>query len=267
MPDQTKYTNKLQNARILIIGGSAGIGYGVAEACIEHGAHVVISSSNPTRVQTAVNKIKNAYPSKASNIIGLTVDLGKQDTLDSELARLFKRTVEEIGGKEGKLDHVVYTAGDALAVGKMEDMSIEGILKAGQIRFFAPLLAAKYIKPHLVPSPNSSYTITTGAISERPQPDWAVVAAYAGGLHSMVRNLSLDLKPVRVNGVSPGAVDTELWQMMGEEKTAIFGALERRLATGRVGRVEDVVESYLGVLRDGFMDGSVVRSDGGALVV
>ena len=267
MPDQTKYTTKLHNTRILIIGGTSGIGYGVAEACVENGANVVIASSNPTRITTAVDKLKAAYPSKTSSISGVPVDLGNRDTLENEIDQLFKTTIEKIGGSDAKLDHVIYTAGDALAVIKIEDMTLDAILQAGQIRFFAPLLIAKYVQRHVVVSPKSSYTITTGAVSERPVPNWSIPGSFAGGNHSMVRNLALDLKPVRVNGVSPGAVDTELWKIGEEEKKGMFKYLEGKMPTGRVGRVEDVAESYLGILKDENMDGSVVRSDGGQLIV
>lgn len=98
-------------------------------------------------------------------------------------------------------------------------------------------------------------------------PGWSVVGAYAGGLHSMVRNLALDLKPIRVNGVSPGAVDTELWKVEGEEKEWMMESVAAGMATGRVGRPEDVAECYLACLRDGNMDGSMVRTDGGHMVM
>jgi NAD(P)-dependent dehydrogenase (short-subunit alcohol dehydrogenase family) len=266
MADQTKYTTKLHNTRVLVIGGSSGIGFGVAEACIENGALVVISSSNSTRIDAAVDKIKAAYPSKASRISGVPVDLSKPDTLEQELEQLFKAAVEKIGGSEGKLDHVIYTAADPLAVRKVADLTLENIVKAGQIRFFAPLLAAKFIQRYVAASPLSSYTITTGAVSERPAPNWSVIASFSGGHHSMVRNLALDLKPVRVNGVSPGVVDTELWSMGDEQKQALFAQLEKKTFTGRVGKVLDVVESYLAVLKDANMDGTMVRSDGGSTI-
>jgi NAD(P)-dependent dehydrogenase (short-subunit alcohol dehydrogenase family) len=199
MSDSTKYTSKLANSRILIIGGSSGIGFAVAEACIEHGALVAISSSNAARVQSAVEKIQSSYPSKTSNIHGLTVDLSKPTTLEKELENVLSAAVKQISSTSGKLDHVVYTAGDALATIPLSDMNYENIVQAGQVRFFAPLLLAKFLPKYLESSWKSSYTITTGSISERPMPNWSVIAAYGGGLHSMVRNLALDMKPIRVS--------------------------------------------------------------------
>lgn len=120
MTDSTKYTSKLRNSRVLVIGGSSGIGFCVAEACVEHGAFVVVSSSNKDRVDKAVEKLKSSYPSAKERVYGLTVDLSKADTLETELKTLLEGTKAKLGGQ--KLDHIVYTAGDALAVIKLEDM-------------------------------------------------------------------------------------------------------------------------------------------------
>jgi NAD(P)-dependent dehydrogenase (short-subunit alcohol dehydrogenase family) len=124
MTDQKRYTNKLTNSRILVIGGTSGLGYSVAEACIENGALVTISSSNPSRIDAAVSQLKTAYPSAADpsnpRIRGLAVDLGKPETLEEELKTLLEKTVESM--PERKLDHVVFTAGDKLADIKLGDM-------------------------------------------------------------------------------------------------------------------------------------------------
>jgi NAD(P)-dependent dehydrogenase (short-subunit alcohol dehydrogenase family) len=163
------------------------------------------------------------------------------------------------------LDHIVFTAGDALATLPISSITMESIIAAGQIRFFAPLLLAKFVPKYLKQSHTSSYTVTTGSISERPMPNWSVIASYAGGHHSMVRNLALDLKPVRVNGVAPGVVDTELWSMPKEEKDKLMEQFAKKLATGRPGQPEDVAESFLAILKDGNMTGSMIRTDGGGL--
>jgi NAD(P)-dependent dehydrogenase (short-subunit alcohol dehydrogenase family) len=198
MAEPTKYISKLSGSRILIVGGSSGIGLAVAEACIEHGALVAIASSSPERVSSAVDRLKSTYPSKSANMHGLTADLSKPDTLERELETVLSTSAARLGST-GKLDHIIYTAGDALATIPLSDMSYENVVQAGQLRFFAPLLLAKFLDKYLEKSPESSYTITTGSISEKPMPNWTVVAGYAAGLHAMVRNLALDLKPIRVS--------------------------------------------------------------------
>ena len=119
MLDQRKYISKLEGSRALIIGGSSGIGFSVAEACVEYGALVTISSSNKDRVHGAVEKLKKSYPSAKDRVFELTVDLSKAETLEDELKTLLDETVEEMGGK---LDHVIFTAGTGLAISKLEDI-------------------------------------------------------------------------------------------------------------------------------------------------
>jgi|SRR5690242_2234668 len=263
MSDQKRYANKLQGSRVLVIGGSSGIGFCIAEACHEYGALVTIASSDSSKIEAAVSKLHSTYPSAKSNVHSQIVDLSNRDTLESELKNLFEQTVKIMGGE--KLDHVIFTAGDALATMKLADMTMDSILKAGQIRFFAPLLAAKFIPQYVEISHKSSYIITTGSISERPMPDWSVIGSFAGGHHSMVRNLALDLKPIRVNGVSPGVVDTELWKMPKEQKDQLMEQMSRKMATGTPGRPEWVAESFLGLMRDYNVDGAMIRTDGGGL--
>ncbi len=265
MSNQNKYLSKLSDTRVLIIGGSSGIGFGVAEACIEYGAFVTIASSSQSRVNQTLSTLRSSYPSSASKIFGSTIDLSQADTLEDNYKRLFEQIVEQMGGQ--RLDHVIYTAGDALATQKISDLTMDSIIRAGQLRFFAPLLLAKFLPSFMTQSYKSSYTITSGLISEKPTADWSVVAAYAGGHHAMTRNLALDLKPIRVNCVSPGIVDTDLWRMPREEKDRLLKEVGDKAPTGRPGHAEDIAETYLAILKDANMDGSIVRTDAGSGLV
>lgn len=239
-----------------------GIGYGVAEALVENGAIVTISSSNPDRVQQTIEKLKKAYPSASDRVAGQACNLGDQATLESNVAGLFE--------KVGKLDHVVYTAGDALAMMGLQDVTMEKMLKAGMVRFFAPLMVGKYAAKYLTGGRNSSLTLTTGSVSERPRENWSAVASYATGLHGMMRGLALDLKPLRVNLISPGAVDTELWATAGlseEQKVSSFKEMEKKMPTGKVAEPSDIAEAYLYAMKDYNLTGSVISSNGGHLLV
>ena len=188
----------------------SGIGFGVAEALVENGSVVTVSSSNATRVQETVEKLKKSYPSASSRISGHACNLGDEATLEDNVKALFE--------KVGKLDHVVFTAGDSLAQMELATVDMEKMKKAGMVRFFAPLMVAKYAAKYLSEGPNSSIVLTTGAVSERPISGWSVIGSFATGLQGMTRGLALDLKPIRVNLVSPGAVKTELWRDMSEEQ-------------------------------------------------
>ncbi|KAL4915649.1 hypothetical protein BDW62DRAFT_219217 [Aspergillus aurantiobrunneus] len=261
MSNQQKYTNKLPGSRILIIGGTSGLGFGTAEAVLEHGAsELILSSSSSTRIEAAITKLKSLYPSSSASITGHTCDLSDEATLPANIQALF--------AKIGTLDHIIFTAGDAPLLTPFLETDFAAIKQAGMVRFFAPLLVAQVGHKHLVPGPKSSITLTTGVSGEKPIPGWTVTSSYLSGLQGMMRGLALDLKPLRVNLVSPGGVDTEMWNVLGREgREGVVGELARATTTGAVGRVEDVVEGYLYCMRDGNLSGAMVCSNGGRLLV
>jgi NAD(P)-dependent dehydrogenase (short-subunit alcohol dehydrogenase family) len=79
----------------------------------------------------------------------------------------------------------------------------------------------------------------------------------------MVKSFAAELRPVRVNGVCAGAVDTELWRRLPKAET--FARLGARLPVGRVGKPEDIAEAYLYLMKTGFSTGETIVLDGGAL--
>ena len=259
MSDAKKYTAKLSGARILVIGGSSGIGYAVAEASVELGAIVIISSSQDSRVKSSIEKLIETYPSAKDRVSGHACDLSVP-TMEENIKKLFEQT--------GKLDHIVFTAGNTLTTTALQEITLEVAQKAGMVRFFAPLLVAKYAPQYLSPGPASSLTLTTGSASQKPVPGWSVSASYAGGLHSMMRNLALDLKPIRVNLVSPGAVITPMWNSMDKPQLDVFmEVIKGRSTTGEIGQPEDVAEAYLFAMKDKNCTGSVIDSNSGFLLV
>ncbi|KAL8703795.1 MAG: hypothetical protein Q9201_003035 [Fulgogasparrea decipioides] len=263
MADAHKYTNKLANARVLIIGGSSGIGFSVAEACLEQKCTVIISSSQQSRIDSAISRLLSSYPSAKDRLSGHPCDLSSP-TLEENIKTLFS--------KIDILDHIIFTAGDALVKLSLSEATLEKIQKAGMVRFFAPLLVAKHAVAHLAPGPNSSITLTTGTLSEKPMAGFGVMACYAAGLQSMMRGLALDLKPTRVNLVSPGFVETELWNW-GKEEWAkddfpkMAEQFQKGTTTGELGQPEDVAEAYLYCMRDRNVTGSMISTNSGALLV
>ena len=255
-----KYTNKLADTTVLIIGGTSGLGFGLAEALLEHNvSHLYISSSRQQRVDSSISRLQKSYPDSKATIKGLACSLGNESALEQNIKDLFSKI-------DRKLDHVVFTAGDPLAAKPLAEIDMTFMKQAGIVRFFAPFFVAKEAISHMTPGVASSITLTTGGVSEKPLPHWSVVSSYASGLHGMTRSLALELKPVRVNLISPGGVETELWQNSLGDETKVKQALEGmkgKVATGVVGQVEDVVESYLYVLKDRNVTGTCIRSDGG----
>lgn len=257
MASQQKYMNKLYGARVLVIGGSSGLGYGAAEGALECGASkIIISSSRESRIQEAIASLKKSYPSTKTEISGYTCNLSDEANLESSIQTLFLEV--------GELDHIIFSAGDDLAIKPLDEVDFQFFRQAGMVRFFAPFLVAKYGSKNLVRSTASSITLTAGGVAEHPAPHWTVVAAYMSGLFGMMRNIALDLRPIRVNLVNPGPVATNLWNLVPEEQRgAMMEEMGKKCATGSVGLIEHVAEAYLYCMRDRNVTGSVISSNGG----
>jgi NAD(P)-dependent dehydrogenase (short-subunit alcohol dehydrogenase family) len=84
----------------------------------------------------------------------------------------------------------------------------------------------------------------------------------------MVRGMALDLKPIRVNLISPGYVDTALWDHMDpSDKQSHFEHAAKQLPTGRIATASDIAESYLYCMKDRNITGSMISTNGGSLII
>ncbi|KAL4979888.1 hypothetical protein BDW66DRAFT_126308 [Aspergillus desertorum] len=241
----------IKNTTVLIIGGSSGIGLGVAEKCLDEGANVHIASSNASRVTEATTTLQKKHPS--AKITGHVCDVSGDDA-EQNLVKLLDPIAP--------LDHIVFTAGDSLAIKPLKDIDITSIHRAGHIRFVVPLLLGKLAPRYMVPGYKSSLIFTTGAIADKPMPNWSLINGFMTGLVGATKNLALDLKPLRVNIVSPGPVATPLWGEQGVPE----GVADNTL-TGKVGTVDEVAEAYLYLMRDSNATGACVRTNSGTVLM
>jgi NAD(P)-dependent dehydrogenase (short-subunit alcohol dehydrogenase family) len=241
----------IHSSTILIFGGSSGIGYAVAEKCLMEGGVVHIASSNESKINASVQALKKK-PNGAP-ISGHVCDLSGSE-VEKDLERLLSAVAP--------IDHIVFTAGDSLAVKPLDSINLGLIQRAGHVRFAVPLLIAKLAPRFMKPGYTSSITLTTGAGSQKPFPGWALVAGYLTGLHGITRTLALDLKPLRVNLVSPGVVATPLWGSDGPPEE-----VKNQTALGKVGSPEEVAEAYVYLMKDTNATGSCVSTNAGSLLL
>ncbi len=86
-------------------------------------------------------------------------------------------------------DHLIYSAGDSLAVKPLEEWSYDDIIAAGSVRFTSAILAVKIVTsdPQLLRRNGGSIVLTTGVVAEKPMPNWSVVGGFASGLYGLTR--------------------------------------------------------------------------------
>ena len=237
----------LNGKRVVILGGTSGIGLATAKAAQGQGAAVVVASSRSQRVESALAALQG----KAQ---GEVVDLADE----SQVRALFERL--------GAFDHFVYSAGETLHLETLDKIQIDQARGFVNLRFWGAFMAAKYGSPHI--RPGGSITLTNGAAGLRPHKGWTVAASVCGAMESLTRALAVELAPIRVNAVCPGVVKTELWGGMTEsDREAMYRDIGRKLPVGRVGEADDLAQAYLYLMQENYSTGQVIVVDGGGVLV
>lgn len=254
------FKDKLKGHTAVIIGGSRGIGLGVAEAFLSYGARVHIISSTFESVKNALNLLTEEYPDALSLNAGVS-DVRDESRIAEDLLQL------------GKVDHIVYTAVDARIRGPIADEDIQKSQDLFGVKFWGQVAVAKAIAKYDIINPGGSYTITSGTLSLKPKLNCAVGGALNGAVNALVKGLALDLahKKVRVNGVVPGFVISPHDQVNHNptpERQAFLENVGAGLPTGNgVGTTEDIAEAYIYFARAKFTTGTLAVVDGGALLL
>jgi NAD(P)-dependent dehydrogenase (short-subunit alcohol dehydrogenase family) len=232
---------ELSGKKIVVVGGTSGIGRAVAGRCAALGADIVVASSSPAKVEAA----RVALPAGATAVV---VDV----TDELQVAALFE--------KVGTFDHLVFTAGDwgPLAGGRLPDLDLALARDVFAVRFWGALAAAKHAHAFIVPG--GSITLTDGLIAHRPRAGAVVSTAMAGAIEHLVTGLAVELAPVRVNAVCPGLIATDVLAAMPAERVTTMTA---RQAVPRAGSPDEAAEAYLYLIRGTYTTGQVLRVDGG----
>jgi NAD(P)-dependent dehydrogenase (short-subunit alcohol dehydrogenase family) len=237
----------LKDKRVVVLGGSSGIGFAVAELAASHGAKVVIASSNAERVQKAIESV-------GGEVQGQAVDVS-----DEQAVATFFR-------KLGTFDHLVFTAGDSLHLPDLATTDLGQARRAFELRYWAALAAIKYGSPNI--RKGGSIVLTTGIAGQRPRKGWVIAASVCGAIDTLTRALAIELAPIRVNAVSPGVTRTNLWQnMSAAERDHLYESVGKSLPVGRVGEAHDIAQAYLFLMQEGFSTGQTVVVDGGTVLV
>ncbi|KAL2163214.1 hypothetical protein VTH06DRAFT_5270 [Thermothelomyces fergusii] len=244
--------------RVLVIGGSSGIGAAVAQLAAQEGATVAIASSNPARVEDALRKLQAAVPGAAFS--GFTIDVN-QDDVEQRLETLFADVAARLGGP---LDHIVYTANVVRFV-PLSAMTVPFLQSSVQFTYVVPLIIGKLAPKYLQNRYTSSITFTTGRAAEKPMKGLAALAGLGAGLFGITKALALELAPVRVNLVSPGTTDTDIFGPP-EVRAPKLAEEAKNTLLGKVATPEEVAEAYIYYLKDTNNTGSHISTSGGSLL-
>lgn len=260
----TAYAAKLVGKRVLILGGTSGIGFAVAQAAREFGATIIVSSSSEDKIQAATGKLERIDSPSKANISGYRCELSDLASLERNLKALFDSATQK---SQHLLDHIVYTAGNKVGSISLADTTTSTITENGILRFYVPIMIGKLASSYMTRSPQSSITLTSGVNNVKPVPGRVLMAGWGAGVEGVTRALAVDLRPIRVNCICPGPTRTELFDGFPEEVLRpLLEKYKSSMMTGTIGSPADVAEAYLYCMRDAFVDGTVIHSSGGYLL-
>ncbi|ROW08724.1 hypothetical protein VPNG_06438 [Cytospora leucostoma] len=239
------------------------IGFGIAKILLEHGARIIVISSQQAHVDDAVSRLNAHIPdnsnlsSRVAQVTGLVGNLRDEAAVTSQLIAL------------APLDHVVFTSVDRIIRGPLASADLDDARHLFGLKFWGSVVVAKALAAHEIVRPGGSLTLTSGLAALRPSMGTSLGGALNGGLNTLTQGLAMELsaKKIRANTVVPGLCRTELWDKQGHSREAqeeVMAAVGKDLSVGFVALPEDVAEAYLYLIRADYANGTTVVIDGGA---
>jgi NAD(P)-dependent dehydrogenase (short-subunit alcohol dehydrogenase family) len=249
---------RLDEKRVVIIGGSSGIGLETARLALVEGASVTIAGRSQDRLRRAAEDLEFSYEDAAREDPGDRLRCAVADMADAA-------SIKALFAGERSVDHLFLPAGE-LRPGSADVLGadLDALRSALEVRLLGVVHAVRRAGPKL--REGGSVTLMSGLYSTRPAAGGAMGAAAVAGVEGMTRALALDLAPIRVNAVAPGLIETPLWDAFGPRRE-VFAAMGARLPVGRVGRAQEVAEAVLFLMTNGFVTGTVLPIDGGGALI
>ena len=227
---------------VLLIGATQGTGRELAAEYARRGANVVITGRGAERAADVAAELAEGVP---GTVTGLPLDLTRPAEIAEALA-----TIERV---------------DRLAlIGMIRDRNT---IAAYDVAAATELAVTKVVGYTAVVStlasrmaPNGSVLLFGGVAKDYPYPGSTTVSAVNGAVTGLVRTMSVELSPVRVNAIHPGAIeDSPYW----EGNTAVLDYSRKLSLTGRLSRMSEIVDACVFLLENPVVNGVDLRVDGG----
>lgn len=245
------------NARILITGGSSGIGLAIAEAFCANGAKVIIASENATACKNAVKKIEET----GGNISSIVCDL----SMRSETEKLANHMVDKLGG----IDVLICSAGIEGPVGPIGTCTTEELHRLFAINLESVVWLSGLLSPVMAKQGGGSVILISSISGVRGNGAIGSYAMTKAAIAQLARNLAVEWgsQNIRANSISPGLIRTAFSEKLMEDTNF----MKRRLQATplrRAGETPEIAGAavFLASPAGAFMTGQNLIIDGGTVI-
>lgn len=232
---------EIKNKKAIIFGGTSGIGLAAARQLAAEGAEVIAVSRNPDR----------------AGDVGDNIHLAKCDVLDREgLKALFE--------KHAPFDILISSAtGGARPRGPFLEMDLDGYQASfAKLWGYANVvrIGAEYM------SEAGSIVLVSGSPARKAKPGQVALSSVGGAVEAFVKATAPEIAPKRLNVVSPGVIDTPMFEAQGEQRRELHRNMTGKNAIPRAGTSDEVAQAIVFMVRNDFVTGTTIDVDGGWLV-
>lgn len=243
---------------LLVTGGARGIGAATCRLAGARGYRVAVNYLQNTRAAEAVVQ---SIESAGGHAVAVPANVSDPDAV----ARLFSETEARLG----RVTHLVNNAGITGRASRLDQASTETLREVLEVNVLGALLcaraAARTMSNSLGGGGGVIVNVSSGAATLGSPGEWVWYAASKAAVDTLTLGLARELAAdgVRVNGVAPGLVDTELHGTSGIDDRV--GKLAPTIPLGRAARAEEIAEAILFLLSDSasYVTGAVLRVAGG----
>lgn len=243
---------RLEGKTAVVTGGSSGIGLAIAQAFRDEGARVAIFGRNSDALEKAVQQL-------GKGSVAVQGDVSQSADLD----RLYR----EVEVKLGRVDILVANAGigEFLPLDAAEGDHFDRVVN---VNFKGAFFTVQKSVPYL--NEGASVILTSSALNQMGWPGASVYSATKAAVRSLARSFSAELigKGIRVNSLSPGPIETPIFDKLGMPQEAVDefkGQITEQSPMSRFGRPEEMAKAALFLASDdsSYVVGSDLVADGG----
>jgi NAD(P)-dependent dehydrogenase (short-subunit alcohol dehydrogenase family) len=236
----------LVNKTVVVIGGTSGIGLAVVKAAAEMGANVFAASRTQANIDAASVQCND------------NVQFRLADTHDEvSLKKLFAEV--------GEIDHLVSAAtGAERTVAPFTEQTSEQFSAAFQ-KFWGYTNVVRNGEPYV--KSTGSITLVSGSPARKYKAGMSSLSCTGGAVEAFIKAVSIEIAPKRINGVSPGLIETAMWDGFGEGKQQKLADMTAHIPLGRAGQPEEVANGIIFAMTTNYATGTIVDVEGGSLLV